>query len=51
MGWTEEVEGTRRGASIKEEHHALMGTVLEGYRSARAVLHEVFKNLAAGFEV
>ena len=51
MGWTEEVEETPRGSSIKEEHRALMGTALESYRSAGAVLHEVFKNLAAGFEV
>jgi hypothetical protein len=50
VGWTEEVEEALRGSSIKE-HRALIGTALEGYRSAGAGLHEVFKNLVAGFEV
>jgi hypothetical protein len=50
-GWTEEMEDALKGSSIKEEHRALMGTALESYRSAGAALHEVFKNLAAGFEV
>ena len=51
MGWAEEVEEALKGCSLKEEHRALIGTVLEGYRSAEAGLHEVFKNLVAGFEV
>jgi hypothetical protein len=51
VGWTEEVEEALRGSSIKEEHRALIGTALEGYRSAGAGLYEVFKNLIVGFEV
>jgi hypothetical protein len=50
-GWTEEMEDALKGSSVKEEHRALIGTALQGYRSAGAGLHEVFKNLIAGFEV
>ena len=50
-GRTEEMEDDLKGSSIKEEHRALMGTVLESYRSAGAALHKVFKNLVAGFEL
>ena len=50
-GWAEEVEEALKGCSLKEEHRALIGTALEGYRSIEAGLHEVFKNLIAGFEV
>jgi hypothetical protein len=51
MGWAEEAEEALKGCSLKEEHRALIGTTLEGYRSAEAGLREVFKNLVAGFEV
>ena len=50
-GWTKEMEDALKGSSIKEEHRALIGTALQGYRSAGAGLHEVFKNLVAGFKV
>jgi hypothetical protein len=50
-GWTEEMEDTLKDSSIKEEHRALIGAALQGYRSTGAGLHEVFKNLVAGFEV
>jgi hypothetical protein len=50
-GWAKEAEEALRGCSLKEEHRALIGATLEGYRSAEAGLHEVFKNLVAGFEV
>ena len=51
MGWTEEMEDALKGSSIKEEHRALIGVALQGYQSAGASLHEVFKNLIAGFQV
>ena len=51
MGWTEEMEDTLKGSSIKEEHRALIGAALQGFRSTGASLHEVFKNLIVGFEV
>ena len=38
-------------ASISEEHHALMGTVIERISSAESGLHEAVKNLLTGFEV
>jgi hypothetical protein len=50
-GWTEEMEDTLRGSSIKEKHRALMGAALQGFRSAEAGLHEVFKNLITSVEV
>jgi hypothetical protein len=45
------MEDTLKGSSIKEEHRALIGAALQGFRSAGAGLHEVFKNLVASFEV
>ena len=51
MGWAEEAEEALKGCSLKEEHRALIGTALEGYRSVEAGLREVFKSLVAGFEV
>ena len=45
------MEYTLKGSSIKEEHRALIGAVMQGFRSAEVVLHEVFKNLVASFEV
>ena len=50
-GWTEEMEDALKGSSIKEEHRALIGSALQGYRSTGSGIHEVFKNLVAGFEV
>ena len=38
-------------ASISEEHHALMGTVIERISSAESGLHEAVKSLVTGFEV
>ena len=51
MGWAEEAEEALKGCSLKEEHRALIGAALQGYRSIGAGLHEVFKSLVAGFEV
>ena len=45
------MEDTLKGSSIKEEHRALIGVALQGFRSAGAGLHEVFKNLIVGFKV
>ena len=36
------MEDALKGSSIKEEHHALIGAALQGYRSAEAGLHSVF---------
>ena len=38
-------------AAILEEHHTLMGTVMERISSAESGLHEAFMSLLAGFEV
>ena len=38
-------------ASVSEEHHTLMGTVLERVRSAKSGLNEAFSSLLRGFEV
>ena len=38
-------------ASISEDHHALMGTVLEKISSAESGLHEAVRSLLTGFEV
>ena len=38
-------------AAISEEHHTLMGTVIERISSAESGLHEAFMSLLAGFEV
>ena len=51
IGWTEEMEETLKGSSLKEEHRALIGAALQGSRSAGAGLHEVFKNLVTSFDV
>ena len=40
-----------RGASIEDEHHTLMGTVIEKVRSAKRGLTEVCTGLLTGFEV
>ena len=38
-------------AAISEEHHTLMGTVMEIISSAGSGLHEAFMSLLTGFEV
>ena len=38
-------------AAISEEHHTLMGTVIERISSAKSGLHEAFMSLLTGFEV
>ena len=40
-----------RGASIVEEHHTLMGTVIERIQSAKSGLTEACTSLLTGFEV
>ena len=38
-------------ATISEEHHTLMGTVMERISSAESGLHDAFMSLLTGFEV
>ena len=38
-------------ATISEEHHTLMGTVMERISSAKSGLHDAFMSLLTGFEV
>ena len=38
-------------ATISEEHHTLMGTVMERISSAESGLHDAFMSLRTGFEV
>ena len=38
-------------ATISEEHHMLMGTVMERISSAESGLHNAFMSLLTGFEV
>ena len=38
-------------ASMSEEHHVLMGMVIDRISSAESGLHEAVKSLLAGFEV
>ena len=40
-----------RGASIEDEHHTLMGTMIEKVRSAKGGLTEACTSLLTGFEV
>ena len=40
-----------RQASVSEEHHTLMGTVVERILSAKSGLNEAFTSLLRGFEV
>ena len=40
-----------RQASVLEEHHTLMGTVVEKVQSAKSGLDEAFASLLRGFEV
>lgn len=50
-GWPEEMEEALTGSSIAEEHRALIGAALQGFRSAEARICEVFKGLVKNFEV
>ena len=43
--------GALQSASISEEHHTLMGMVVERILSARSGLNEAFMGLLRGFEV
>ena len=43
--------GLLEQAAISEEHHSLMGTVVERISSAKSRLHEAFTSLLKGFEV
>ena len=38
-------------ASVVEEHHTLMGAVVEKVQSAKSGLNEAFTSLLTGFEV
>ena len=40
-----------RGASVVDEHHVLMGAVIEKIQSAQGGLNEACSNLLTGFEV
>ena len=40
-----------RGASIDDEHHTLMSTVIEKVRFAKSRLTEAFTSLLTGFEI
>ena len=39
------------GSSLKEEHHTLIGEVLQGFWFIEAGMREVFKGLVTSFEV
>ena len=41
----------QRGASIVDEHHVIMGTVIERVQSAKSGLTEASSSLLTGFEV
>ena len=43
--------GLLEQAALSEDHHALMGTVLEKISSATSGLNEAFMSLLKGFEV
>ena len=47
----DKLTGLRRQAPISEEHHTLMGTVIERISSAKSELNEAFTSLLRGFEV
>ena len=40
-----------RGASIMDEHHALMGTIIEKVQFVKNVMTEACTSLLSGFEV
>ena len=45
------LRGLLEQAAISEEHHTLMGTVIERISSTESGLHEAFMSLLTGFEV
>ena len=45
------MEAALIGSSLKDEHRALIGAALQGFWSAEAGMHEVFKGLLTSFEV
>ena len=47
----EELKDLLGRASISEDHHVLMGTVIERISSAESGLHEAVRSLLTGFEV
>jgi hypothetical protein len=50
-GWPDEMEDVLTSSSIAEEHHALMGVVLQSLRSVDNGLKEAFSSLLTGFKV
>ena len=48
---SEELKDLLGRATISEEHHTLMGTLMERISSAESGLHEAFMSLLTGFEV
>ena len=46
-----ELQDLLERASISEDHHALMATVIERIASAESGLHEAARSLLTGFEV
>ena len=40
-----------QSASVLEEHHTMMGTVVEKIQSTKSGLNEAFTSLLTGFEV
>ena len=49
--WSDVLRDLLERATISEEHHTLMGTVIERISSAESRLHEAFMSLLTGFEV
>ena len=49
--WSEELKDLLVRASISEEHHALMDTVIRRISSAESGLYEAARSLLTGFEV
>ena len=49
--WPVELQDLLKRASISEDHHTLMGTVIERISSAGSGLHEAVRSLLTGFEV
>ena len=49
--WKNILMGLLEQASLSEDHHTLMGTVLENISSATSGLNEAFGSLLKGFEV
>ncbi|KAE8788590.1 hypothetical protein D1007_37342 [Hordeum vulgare] len=49
--WIEGVEEALKDSSLKEEQHALIATMLQGFQSVEARLHEVFNSFVTSFKV